>query len=168
MWLVKRAQKGDADAFVKLVEQNKIAMFKVARSYLKNDEDVADAMSETVLQAFEHIGDLQHTEFFKTWLIRILINQCKAVLQKQKRYVLTEEMDERELEKNSFSDVYFRDILSELSQKDQWIFTLFYEKGYTTKQIAKIIDMKENTIISRLNRGRKKLFLSFAKVDGTS
>ena len=166
MWLVKRAQKGDADAFVKLVEQNKIAMFKVAKSYLKNDEDVADAMSETVLQAFEHIGDLQHTEFFKTWLIRI--NQCKVVLQKQKRYVLTEEMDERELEENSFSDVYFRDILSELSQKDQWIFTLFYEKGYTTKQIAKIIDMKENTIISRLNRGRKKLFLSFAKMNGTS
>ena len=104
-----------------------------------------------------------HPEFFKTWLIRILINQCKAVLQKQKRYVLTEEMDERELEENSFSDVYFRDILSELSQKDQWIFTLYYEEGYTTKQIAKIIDMKENTIISRLNRGRKKLFLSFAR-----
>ena len=163
MWLVKQAQTGDADAFVKLVEQNKIAMFKVAKSYLKNDEDVADVMSETVLQAFEHIGDLHHPEFFKTWLIRILINQCKAVLQKQKRYVLTEEMDERELEENSFSDVYFRDILSELSQKDQWIFTLYYEEGYTTKQIAKIIDMKENTIISRLNRGRKKLFLSFAR-----
>ena len=32
MWLVKQAQKGDADAFVKLVEQNKIAMFKVAKS----------------------------------------------------------------------------------------------------------------------------------------
>ncbi len=72
-------------------------------------------------------------------------------------------MAERELEENSFSDVYFRDILSELSQKDQWIFTLYYEEGYTTKQIAKIIDMKENTIISRLNRGRKKLFLSFAR-----
>lgn len=80
-----------------------------ARSYLKNDEDVADAMSETVLQAFEHIGDLQHTEFFKTWLIRI--NQCKVVLQKQKRYVLTEEMDERELEENSFSDVYFPEVI---------------------------------------------------------
>lgn len=167
MWLVKRAQKGDADAFVKLIEQNKTAMFKTAKSYLKNDEDVADAMSETVLRAFENIGSLHHPEFFKTWLIRILINQCKAILLKQKRYVLSEEMEERELEENSFSDVYFRDILSELSQKDQWIFTLFYEEGYTTKQIAKIIDMKENTIISRLNRGRKKLFLSFAKMNGT-
>lgn len=157
MWLVWKAQRGDADAFVELIEQNKLAMYKVAKSYLHKEEDVADAMSETVLQAFEHIGDLRNPEYFKTWLIRILINQCKAILHKQKKYFLTDEMEERAYQENSFSDVEFHDILSELSEKDQLIFTLYYEKGYTTKQIAEIIGIKENTIVSRLSRGRKKL-----------
>ena len=79
MWLAYRAKKGDADAFVKLMEENKMAMYKVAKSYLRNEEDVADAMSETVLAAFEHIKELRRPEYFKTWLIRILINQCNGI-----------------------------------------------------------------------------------------
>ena len=160
---IQKAQRRDKDAFTELMEFYMKDMYRTAIAILMNEEDAADALQDTILTCWEKLYTLKKPEFFKTWLIRILINQCKAVLQKQKRYVLTEEMDERELEENSFSDVYFRDILSELSQKDQWIFTLYYEEGYTTKQIAKIIDMKENTIISRLNRGRKKLFLSFAR-----
>lgn len=157
MWLVWKAKKGDADAFVELIEQNKLSMYKVAKSYLQKEEDVADAMSETVLQAFEHICDLRNPEYFKTWLIRILINQCKGILQKQKKYFLTDKIEAPVYEEHSFSDVEFHGILSELSEKDQLIFTLFYERGYTTKQIAEIIGMKENTIVSRLSRGRKKL-----------
>ena len=55
MWLVKKAQRGDADAFVELIEQNKQAMYKVARSYLSCEDDIADAMSEAVLSAYEDV-----------------------------------------------------------------------------------------------------------------
>lgn len=54
----KKAQRGDADAFVELIEQNKQAMYKVARSYLSCEADIADAMSEAVLSAYEHLGNL--------------------------------------------------------------------------------------------------------------
>ena len=56
-----RDRRGDADAFVELIEQNKQAMYKVARSYLSCEADIADAMSEAVLSAYEHLACLLYT-----------------------------------------------------------------------------------------------------------
>ena len=77
MFLVKQAQRGDADAFVALIEKYKMDLYKVAKAYLKNEEDVADVMQETTLSAWEHLGELKKAAYFKTWLTRILINNCK-------------------------------------------------------------------------------------------
>jgi len=149
MWLAYRAKKGDADAFVKLMEENKMAMYKVAKSYLRNEEDVADAMSETVLAAFEHIKELRRPEYFKTWLIRILINQCKLLIKQRNMYCLTEEMAEESSEDESFANLEFMDMLSELPEKDRILFVLHYGEGYTAKEIAGILDMNENTVARR-------------------
>lgn len=51
--LVKRSISGDADAFLELMEKNSLAMYKVARGILDNDEDAADAMQDTILTCFE-------------------------------------------------------------------------------------------------------------------
>lgn len=64
--LVKRAQKGDAEAFVELMEAHKMALYKVAKSYLKSEEDIADVMQDTILSAYEHIGELKKSAYFKT------------------------------------------------------------------------------------------------------
>ena len=72
MFLVKQAQRGDADAFVALIEKYKMDLYKVAKACLKNEEDVADVMQETTLSAWEHIGELKKAAYFKTWLTRIL------------------------------------------------------------------------------------------------
>ena len=47
--LAVRAKSGDADAFAALVQRNMKSMYKIGRSVLRNDEDVADAVQETVL-----------------------------------------------------------------------------------------------------------------------
>ena len=93
--LVKRAKRGDAEAFITLMEENKQSMYKVARGFLRDQEDIADAMAETVLNCFEKIGALQHNGYFKTWMIRILINNCKDILQRQRRSIPTEDMPEK-------------------------------------------------------------------------
>ena len=72
--LVKRSISGDADAFLELMEKNSLAMYKVARGILDNDEDAADAIQDTILTCFEKIHTLKNPEYFKTWMIRILIN----------------------------------------------------------------------------------------------
>ena len=93
--LVKKAKRGDAEAFIELIEQNKLSMYRVAHGFLKEEEDVADAMSETVLTCYEKVGSLRQDAYFKTWMIRILINNCKDILKRQKRNILTEDIPEQ-------------------------------------------------------------------------
>lgn len=65
-------------------------MYKVAKAILKNDDDVADAMQETILTCWEKIDSLKKEDYFKTWMIRILINQCNSIYRKRKKLVLDE------------------------------------------------------------------------------
>lgn len=74
--LVKRAQRGDDQAFVELIEENKQAMYKVAVGILKNDFDAADAIQQSILTCYEKLKELKKAQYFKTWLLRILINNC--------------------------------------------------------------------------------------------
>jgi RNA polymerase sigma-70 factor (ECF subfamily) len=158
MWLVKQAQHGNAEAFVRLIEKNKTSLYKVAKSYISNDEDVADAISETVLLAYEHIHELKTAAYFKTWLTRILINQCKNIIQKEKKCVPADEITEIGYIDTSQSDIEFLDLLSRLPKEDKTIFVLYYSEGFTIRQVAEMLEMNENTVASRLSRGKQKLY----------
>ena len=63
--LVKKAKKGDAEAFIALMEQNRQSMIRIAFAYLGNEEDVADAMQESILSAFEKLEELKAFEIYK-------------------------------------------------------------------------------------------------------
>ena len=57
--LVKRAKSGNEEAFIRLMELQSDCMYKMAKTILKNEEDVADAMAETVLTCWEKISTLR-------------------------------------------------------------------------------------------------------------
>ena len=154
--LVKRAQRGDADAFVSLIEKYKTALYKAAKSYLSSEEDIADVMQDTVLAAYEHMGELKSAPYFKTWLTRILINQCKDFLRQQKRYVVSDEIM-KTADGTPGNDREFYELIKELPEDSRMIFLLYYGEGFKTNEIAQILDMNENTVKSRLRRGRDKL-----------
>ena len=121
MLLIKRAQKHDTDAFIQLIEEYKTALYKVAKTYLKNEEDVADVLQDTILSAYEHIGELKTVSYFKTWLTRILINHCTDVVRQQKRVV---SMKQAEEQTGTFleSDYEFYELIRELSMRPRiWI-----------------------------------------------
>lgn len=155
--LVRKAKKGDAEAFITLIEENKQSMYKVAKGFLREEEDIADAMSETVLDCYENIKTLKQDSYFKTWMIRILINNCKDILRKRKGDVSIEVMSEVEHPKSQESLQGFRELVAPLQEKDQSIFTLYYVYGLKIKEIASCMGMKENTVTSRLKRGRELL-----------
>ena len=113
-------------------------LYKVAKAYLKNEEDVADVMQETTLSAWEHLGELKKAAYFKTWLTRILINNCNNVLRERKRCIATKDF-------------------SMQGEKYKHIFLLYYGQGFRTREIAEILDLSENTVKSRLRRGRESL-----------
>ena len=156
MLLIKRAQKHDTDAFIQLIEEYKTALYKVAKTYLKNEEDVADVIQGTILSAYEHIGELKTVSYFKTWLIRILINHCTDVVRQQKRVVSMEQAEEQT---GTFleSDYEFYELIRELPEKDRTIFLLYYGECFNAREIAELLGWNENTVKSSLQRGRKKL-----------
>ena len=59
LYLVKRAKSGNEEAFIRLMELQSDCMYKMAKTILKNEEDVADAMAETVLTCWEKISTLR-------------------------------------------------------------------------------------------------------------
>ncbi len=155
--LVKKAKRGDAEAFIELIEQNKQSMYKVARGFLRDEEDVADAMAETVLICYEKIGTLRQSAYFKTWMIRILINQCKDMIRKQKKSLPIEIIPETESSKGEDGIREFRELIEPLKEKDRSIFTLYYVYGLKIKEIAEYMEMNENTVTSHLRRGKEAL-----------
>ena len=94
--LVKQAQHGDPEAFIRLMEENKQAMKRVAFGFFQNEEDVADAIQDTILDAFESIGSLKKADYFSTWLIRILINNCNKIFNHNKRSYSADTLPEME------------------------------------------------------------------------
>ena len=100
--LVKRAKRKDADAFTELMESQMQNMYKVARSILSRDEDVADAISDTILVCWEKIDTLKKNRFFRTWMTRILINKCNDILRAGQRTVFKDEPLEIEYMENEF------------------------------------------------------------------
>lgn len=84
-YLVKKAQQGDGCAFIELMEANKQNMYKIARSYFSNEEGIADAIQDTIESCYKSLPYLDKTEYFRTWLTRILINKCIDIIKKNKR-----------------------------------------------------------------------------------
>lgn len=84
--LVELAKKGDDDAFITLIQANQNALKRIAFAWLKNEDDIADVIQDTILDAYEHIGQLHKAEYFRTWLVRILINNCTRVYRKNKHH----------------------------------------------------------------------------------
>ena len=85
--LVNQAKKGDPDAFTELMQSQMQNMYKAARAILNRDEDVADAISDTILACWEHLGSLKQAGYFRTWMTRILINKCYEQIRKTNRFL---------------------------------------------------------------------------------
>ena len=68
--------------FSDLIDICKENLYKIAFSYLKNEQNSLDAVSETIYKAYKNIDKLKSREFFNTWIIKILINSCKSILKK--------------------------------------------------------------------------------------
>ena len=72
--LVKKSKKGNDIAFSTLIKNYEKGLYRVAIT--KNNEDALDCIQETILKAYTNIKNLRQEKHFKTWLIKILINQC--------------------------------------------------------------------------------------------
>lgn len=164
--LVRMARKGDADAFVKLIENSQDTLKRISFAWLKDENDVADALQDTILDAFSNIGQLKKEEYFKTWLVKILINNCTRIYRRNRRLLQFEVSADRYQEENWPSDAQaeaveaeleFFDLLKILPEDSRVIFQMHFGEQFTIAEIAEILHMKENTVKSRIHRGKIQL-----------
>lgn len=158
--LVKKAMRGDAEAFLSLIDMHKDTLLRIAQAYLSQDADIADAMQDTILDAYENIATLKEARYFKTWLIRILLNNCSRIYRKNKNFISIEEFSDNipdEKQKTDTALLQFRELLSYVSEENRLCFQLYYGEELTTGEIAKLLNINENTIRSRMHREKIKL-----------
>ena len=142
-----------------LILDSERQMYSTAKSMLYSDQDCADAIQETIVKAFSGVHTLRNDKYAKTWLMRILINECYTILRKTSKVISLDEMCETtELaadEKSDYSDLY--KAVGSLKEDLRMPVILYYIEGFKTSEISQILDIPEGTVRSRLARGREQL-----------
>lgn len=130
------------------------SLYHIARSILGNDADCADAMQNAILHAFEKLHTLRRETFFKTWLTRILMNECYQMIRSKKEQVSYEDYfrTHEQIDEKTDSEV-FRAVM-ELEENYRIPFVMFYVEGFTVKEIGKMLKLSQGAVKTRLYRGR--------------
>ncbi|WP_375104368.1 sigma-70 family RNA polymerase sigma factor [Paenibacillus sp. RS8] len=158
---IKKAQKGDHEAFTRLFRQLEPQLYRLAKTILLKDEDCADALQETTLKVYKGLANLKQPKFFKTWVIRILINECNQLLRMRERTIAVAEIPEEPVDSYvHFEDSGNVDLQSFINQLDESLrlaIVLFYYDDLSIKQIADVLDISEGAVRARLQRARRLL-----------
>lgn len=151
------------EEFAQVVLDSTDSLYRISKSILKHDADCEDAVQEAITIAFEKLHTLRKDCYAKTWLVRIVMNECYKIARRKEREYATEQSDMLEKQEQSEttglklerSDVY--QALLTLEERQRVVLELFYVEQYSLKEIARIINVPVGTVKSRLNRGRKQL-----------
>lgn len=155
---VRLAKKGDKEAFGRLIENNKVALYRISLSMLSEKQDIEDAIQNCIIKAYEGVLYLRKEEFFKTWLIRILINECKTILKNNKRVVQMEEVSTDISACDNYSNLELTNAVNSLEEDLRTVTVLYYFEDIAQKDIAKLLGIPDGTVRSRLSRARTKLY----------
>lgn len=151
-----KKQRNKARTFIQLVESNKQSMYKITRSYLSNDEDIADAIQDAIESCWRNLDQLEKPAYFRTWMTRILIHKCIDIIRKNRREHPVSDFPEYGAEHKDLDNYEFSELMKSLDEKYRTILLLYYGEGFKISEIAQLLDMEENTVKTRLSRGRQK------------
>jgi RNA polymerase sigma-70 factor (ECF subfamily) len=157
--LVELAKKSDKSAFDEVIRLCVPDLFRIAMSILKNRDDADDTVCEAVAIAYENIHKLNNCEYFKTWIIRILINQAKAVYKKRSKVIYLNDI----ANEPQYEDVYdlgndeLNAAVASLSLELRIAITLYYFQDMKIKEIASALQVPQGTVKWRLSKAKSIL-----------
>ncbi|MDP4091196.1 MAG: sigma-70 family RNA polymerase sigma factor [Bacillota bacterium] len=155
---IENAMKGDKTAFSNLLRENYNTIYRISYSILKNDADVEDALQEATLRAYKGISKLKYSSFFKTWLIKIVINESYNILKKTKKHLEVVNLeDANPSTEDRYENPDVKSAIMQLEKDLRLVIVLFYYEDMPVKAIADILSIPEGTVKSRLSRARTKL-----------
>lgn len=164
---VRLAQKGDVNAFAELYGEVYQDMYRFAKYTLRNGNDAEDAVSDAVTDAFASIRKLRSAEAFRPWIFRILSNKCKNKIREylHEQEELPEDLLSPENEQGMLESLQIRNLFFSLSDDERFIISMHIFAGYTSREIAEILHMNENTVRSKESRGLRKMAAAVEKED---
>ena len=147
------------EEFTQKILAAELSLYRVAKSILHNDEDCADAIQNAILKAWQKRHALQKKEYFKTWLTRIVINECYQIIKESQRYIPMDEYpgwDILAADGIREESVVFAELMK-LDEKYRMPIVLHDIEGYSVKEISKILHLTETNVRNRLSRGKAAL-----------
>lgn len=152
----KQQEKEEFLAKLQAIEKD---LYLIAKVRIKDENDIADVLQDTIILAFENYSNLRQKEFFKTWMIRILINHCNNYYRKRRHVIFLEDYQNQDKEEgNDLKDnMSFQELIQHLDKEEKTILTLYYQLQYTTKEIGQILHKKDSTVRSKIKRAKEKL-----------
>jgi RNA polymerase sigma-70 factor (ECF subfamily) len=174
--LVRRAQRGEQEAFREIVERYQGKVFSIIHGILRNRNDAEDIAQQVFTKIYFSLGKFDFRSALVTWIYKITVNECYDYLRKQKVRKLTFESDLSEddlrridnvedVRRNPAADVdrqtELREIvvrlLDRLSADERQLLILKDVEGYPVAELAHMLSMNENTVKVKLFRARQKL-----------
>jgi RNA polymerase sigma-70 factor, ECF subfamily len=145
--MIREAIQGDDDALILCLQLMSAQLTKTAMGLLGDIESVKDCIAEMTSHVYKHRKQVKQPEFFKTWVIRILINVCKDEMKRSKRWIeLPEDFDIAAPTNEDYS--FVRDTLDQLPTQLRQIIVLKYFQELTFKEIAQTLNLPESTVKS--------------------
>jgi RNA polymerase sigma-70 factor (ECF subfamily) len=174
--LVHASKSGDVAAFEELVKRYDRKLLRIAKNLMHNREDAEEAVQETFLKAFQHLGQFRGDAKFSTWLIRIAMNQSLMMLRKlRSAREVSIDKDFQSEERNLPIDVadwapnpeqlygaaelreILRDTLKQLHPRLRAVFVLRDIEGLSVQQTADALNLTLVAVKARSWRARSQL-----------
>jgi len=174
--LVKRALDRDEAAVRTIIKANNRRLYRLARGILRNDGEAEDVVQETYVRAFTHLTDFRGESSLSTWLSRIAMNEALGRLRRERPGVELSSLPQGTLEaqiiqfplisaaedpEKSMAQREIRNVvegaIDELPEAFRLVFITRVVEGMNVEETAEILDLKPETVKTRLHRARTML-----------
>lgn len=170
--LIQKILSGEKHLYEILIRKNNLKLHRVIRGYLKNRQEVEDAMQNTYVKAYEKLFQFNGTSQFSTWLIRIGINEAlKTLKEKEKEaHLFWHEDTDHKKQAFQFSDPYdlnpekqtiFDEVktkletaIDKLPQKYRTVYIFHEIEKMPVTEIKKVTGLSNVNIRVRLHRAK--------------
>lgn len=154
--------KMNTKEFNEMYERYKEMLYRIAFTYVKNNEDVEDILQEVFIKRMYHVERFETEEHEKRWMIRVTVNMAKNSLKSfwsRNKVTMDELLESAEVLQWSFNEdeKYIFNEIMRLPDKQRIAIYLHYFEGYSCKEIADIVKCKESAVKMRLQKGRELL-----------
>jgi len=146
----------NSEEFAARVEAMRSKLYRICCMQLFDPADREDAIQEAIFKAWKKRSSLREPQYFDTWFIRILINECRNIQKRRKRSLPLENAGER-AGNSGFEGQDLRMSLASLDEKLRICVLLHYIEGYSVHEVSRMIGIGESAVKARLMRGRKRL-----------